>query len=312
MKNRNLSEWGVALSVIACSIVLFLALAFALTGTTISTPNRTVRANFPDITGITIGSKVKFAGASAGKVSDIRVLTLEERRQDGNQDNAVEITLALDDDVPELPSDTIPSISSDTLLSDKFVLLSGGSASAPVLQEETTVLQGIPPVTFDRLARNVDSAVDGLGKLMGGTEGKASDVFERLHGLLTDTQGLISEAKPAVADVRSLTSDARQLIADNKAQINESITSLNQTAKAFDQLAANGNKLIVNNEKKLTATFADLKVTSENLKVTSTYTKILIRSLTQRPSQLLWGNSRPPALPSEQEIIRATKPIPTN
>lgn len=311
MKNKNISEWGIAITVIACSVVLFLALAFALSGTMITKPARSVKAQFPDITGISIGSRVKYAGATAGKVSGIRMLSMEERLKGPNPGNTVEITLALDADVPSIPADTVPSVAADTLLSDKFVLLTGGSANAPILTD-TMVLQGLAPVTFDHLARDIDGAVDGLSKLMGGTQGETGDIFERLRALLTDTQGLIAEAKPAVDDVRNLTADARQLISENKTSITDSIASLDKTAKAFEQLAKNGNNLIVNNERKLTNTFSDLKITSENLKVTSTYTKILLRSLSQKPSQLLWGNSKPPALPSEQEIIRATKPIPAN
>ena len=309
MKNRNFNEWGVALAVIACSVVLFLALAFALSGTMISRPDRVVKANFPDITGISIGSKVKFAGANAGKVSGIRVLTLEERAKDPNPLNAVQITLALEDNL-SLPSDTTVSVSADTLLSDKFVLLSGGTASSPPLGPDV-VLQGIPPTPFDQLARDIDGVIGGLNGLLGGnTKGDTRDIFDRLRALLSDTQGLITEAKPAVDDIRQLTSDAKQLISENKTQISDSIVSLNKTATAFEQLAKNGNDLIVNNENKLNGTIADLKVTSENLKVTSTYTKMLVRSLSQKPSQLLWGNSKPPTLPSEQQILRSTKPIP--
>ncbi len=109
-------------------------------------------------------------------------------------------------------------------------------------------------------------------------------------------------------------SDAKQLIArEQNAASPTPIASLEpRRPRPFSNWPENGNKLIINNEKKLTGAFSDLKVTSENLKVTSTYTKILVRSLSQKPSQLLWGNSKPPALPSEQEIIRATKPIPAN
>ncbi len=311
MKIRNINEWGIALAVIVCSVVLFLALALALSGTMITRPSRSVKAQFTDITGISIGSRVKYSGANAGKVSAIRMLGLEERQKSAKPENTIEITLALDDDVPSLPADTVPSVSADTLLSDKFVLLSGGSATAAPLTDNI-VLQGIPPVTFDHLARDINGAIDGLSELMGGTQGETGDIFDRLRALLTETQGLITDAKPAVEDIRTLTSDAKQLIAENKTQITDSIASLDKTAKTFQQLAENGNKLIINNEKKLNGAFSDLKVTSENLKVTSTYTKILVRSLSQKPSQLLWGNSKPPALPSEQEILRATKPIPAN
>jgi hypothetical protein len=74
--------------------------------------------------------------------------------------------------------------------------------------------------------------------------------------------------------------------------------------------ASSGNKLVVNNERKLSSTISDFKVASENLKVTSTYAKILIRSLSQRPSQLIWGNPKPPLLPSERQILRSSTPLP--
>jgi ABC-type transporter Mla subunit MlaD len=41
------------------------------------------------------------------------------------------VLIAINPGVPPLPSDVVASIAADTLLSDKFVLLSGGSSQAP-------------------------------------------------------------------------------------------------------------------------------------------------------------------------------------
>ena len=79
MKNKNFNDWAVALAVIAWSILLFLALAFALSGTTLGKPSQPLRVNFHDVTGIGLGSQVKYAGAIAGKVSSIRMLSSQER-----------------------------------------------------------------------------------------------------------------------------------------------------------------------------------------------------------------------------------------
>ena len=83
MRNKNFNDWAVALVVIACSIMLFLALAFALSGKVLGAPSRPLSVNFHDVTGVTLGSQVKFAGAIAGKVSRIRMLTPEERTDRG-------------------------------------------------------------------------------------------------------------------------------------------------------------------------------------------------------------------------------------
>jgi len=307
MKNKNFSDWIVALAVIACSAVLFLALAFALSGTLMGKPSRTLLVNFHDVTGINLGARVKYSGAIAGKIADIRMLTAEESKASGDPLNAVQVSLALYENVPPLPADIKVSVSADTLLSDKFLLLSGGSANAPRLAANT-VLQGITPTPFDQLVRNADEAIEGLRGLLGGTQSGASDIFGRLGVLLNDTQSLITDAKPVVQDARSLTTDARQLIADTKEPIVRTIGRLDQAADQIQQLATKGNTLVAGNEKKINGVINNLSVTSENFKITSTYTKILARSLTEKPAQLIWGG-RPPPLPTEAEILRAVKPL---
>jgi ABC-type transporter Mla subunit MlaD len=338
MRNKNFNDWAVALIVIACSIMLFLALAFALSGKMLGQPERPLRVNFRDVTGIGLGSQVKYAGAVAGKVANIRMLTPEERAASGDPLNAVQVLLAINAGVPPLPSDISASIAADTLLSDKFVLLSGGSANVAPLAADS-VLQGISPTTFDKLTREMDGAIEGLRGMLSG-KGETGDFFERVRLLLTDAQSLLTAAKPVVQDAQSLlndakpvvqdaqsllndakpvvqeakalAADARQLIAENRAPLSQAILRLDKSAAALEKLATGGNNLVAGNEKKLNALMSDFKVTSENLKVTSTYAKILIRSLSQRPSQLLWGTSKPPALPSEQQILQSSRPLPSN
>lgn len=325
MRNKNFNDWAVALIVIACSVMLFLALAFALSGRMFGQPSRALRINFHDVTGISLGSQVKYAGAIAGKVSNIRMLTPKERADSGDPLNAVQVLLAINSGVPPLPSDASASIAADTLLSDKFVLISGGSPKVAPLANDA-VLQGISPTTFDKLTRDIDGTIEGLRGMLSGTKGETGDIFERIRLLLAETQGLLAaarpilqdaqllltEAKPVLQDAKVLAADARQLIADNKAPISQAILQLDKSASAIEKLATSGNKLVVNNEKKLNALISDFKVSSENLKVTSTYAKILVRSLSQRPSQLIWGTSRPPPLPSEQKILQSTRPLPAD
>ncbi len=311
MMKRNINDWVIALTVIACSIFLFLALAFALSGTSLGKPSRVLRVNFYDITGIALGSQVKYAGAIAGKVSNIRMLDAQERANSGDPFNAIEVTLALNDGVPSLPQDITASVAADTLLSDKFILLSGGSSNSQALAADT-VLQGITPTTFDKLTRDIDSAIAGLRRIMSGTHGEAGDIFDRIRLLLTEMQSLLTQAKPVLEDARSLSADARQLVADNKVPISRAISQLEGAASALEKLATSGDKLVLNNEKKINSTISDLKVSSENLKVTSTYAKIFLRNLSERPSQLIWGNRKPPILPSEQQILRSSKALPAN
>ena len=72
---RNLSDYFVALFVIACSVVLLAALTFALSGYRLKKPTRTLQINYEDVTGIKVNSEVRYAGAPAGRVIAMRHLT---------------------------------------------------------------------------------------------------------------------------------------------------------------------------------------------------------------------------------------------
>ncbi len=322
MKKKNFSEWAVALIVVICSVILFLALAFALTGTILGKPARTLRANFHDVIGINISANVKYAGALVGNVIGIRMLTIEERIASGDPRNAVQLLLTLNKDVPELPNDITVSVSADTILSDKLILIDGGTATAPLLPADA-IVQGVTPVSFDRLVRNVDGAVDGLNGLLSGSSATTGDLFDRLRDLLTKVEALVTQAQPVVQTAGTLlkdaepvmanagvfVKDARQLIEENKVPITQAVGTLNRVAGSLDQFAARSVKILNNHEKNINTTLGDFRVTMENLKVTSTYTRFLTRRLLIRPQQLLWGNVRPPTLPSEQEILNSSKPF---
>ena len=314
MKKKASDVW-VAGSVIASSVVLFIALGLGLSGRVLVHDGHTVRVWFHDITGIKVSSQVKFAGAPAGSVSGARMLTAAERLKD--PDHLVEITLSLFRDVPPLTKNARASIAADTLLSDKFVLLQDEGTGAPLLAEGD-VLNGITPTTFDKLARNVDGAIEGLRKAMGGdAPDKAGDLFTKLDRIVESTQRLLTELKPVVkdaalvvSDAKATMADARSLLSDNKERIGQAITRLNSAAASMESLAKKGEGLLQDNAKNLSSTIAGFRVTSENLKVTSTYSKVLLKDLSERPSRLIWGGGKPPALPSQQEILQSRQPVP--
>ncbi len=329
MKKKASDGW-IAIAVISCSIVLFIALAFGLTGRVFVSGGRDVRVRFPDVTGIKVSSQVKFAGAPAGAVSGMRMLTAQERAADPA--NLVEITLHLLPDVPPLTKNAHVSIAADTLLSDKFVLVKDASpVGTPALTGEE-ILVGIAPTTFDQLARNVDDAIEGLRKTLGGEAAdNAKDLFSRVHQLVDQTQGLLTELKPVVGDAGSVMADARSVLGDakgvlgdtkttvgdmrtllseNKDRIGRAITRLDSAAGSIESFAKKSESLVRDNEKNISSALAGLRVTSDNLKVTSTYSKFLLHNLAERPNRLIWGVWKPPTLPTEEEILKSRQPLP--
>lgn len=318
MKSKNFGDWAVALVVVACSVALFAALAMALSGRLITQPGRTLKVYFHDVTGIKVSSNVRYAGAPAGRVAGIRMLSPQERIATGDPRNVVELSLAVDRRVPALPADVEVSVAADTLLADKFILISGGDPAGPILDDKF-VLQGVTPVTFDRLTRNLDSVIDGISGILKSSPGDSSDLFDRLQAFIQNAQkaldearGLITSAKPVVQDASALLTDSRQLITTNRDGITRTVTNLERASVSLDKLTVRATTFINTTETKITPLLSDFRVTAENLKITSTYTRFLLRSLAARPQQLIWGTRRPNELPSPEEILKSAKPLPYN
>mgnify|MGYP003693971085 CR=1 FL=1 len=188
MRNKNFNDWAVALIVIACSIMLFLALAFALSGKVLGAPSRPLRVNFHDVTGVTLGSQVKFAGAIAGKVASIRMLTPEERTKSGDPLNAVQLLLAIN-----LGCRRFHQMSA---LASRLTPCSATSSSSfreglprQRLWRQTRCFKVFrqPPLTSSLAKWTVRSSLRGM---LSGTKGEAGDIFDQVRRLLSEAQGL--------------------------------------------------------------------------------------------------------------------------
>src|SRR5467141_2557865 len=202
---RNLSDYFVALFVIACSVVLLGALTFALSGRQLKKPTRTLQINYEDVTGIKVNSEVRYAGAPAGRVIAMRHLTAKEREARANKKDAVCVTVSLDEGIPPLPTDVTATLSSDTMLSPKFVALSAGTPSGETLANNAAIeghpAYGLEQITaaagplFDdasKLLNNLNVTVTGLKKDLGEFTPKISPL---LASLKIDVDQLQSAAK---------------------------------------------------------------------------------------------------------------------
>lgn len=327
MKIRNWSDWAIAIITVICSAVLFLALAAALSGVFIGRPSKTVEADFADVTGVGVHSEVRFAGAPAGVVARVRILTAEERLASPTPGATVRLTLALNDHVPPLLQGTRASIASDTILSEKFVLLRPGEPTADPLKPGA-ILSGTGPVTLDEFLRRADSLLAAAGGLMGNG---SSSLYDTLTSVLHETRELLAHARDVVAEVRALvadvqpvpseiravtgglrlaTEDARAMLREIRPGVRETISRLEAAARSLEQLGARGAHFVSANEKEAAQLLDDLRGTAQNAKIAATWLRIWVASLARHPSQLLWGTRRPPTLPTEQEILQSPEPIP--
>jgi ABC-type transporter Mla subunit MlaD len=287
---RNLSDYFVALFVIVCSIVLLAALTFALSGYRLKKVTRTLQINYEDVTGIKVNSEVRYAGAPAGRVLSMRHLTSKEREALPNKRDAVLVTVSVDEKIPPMPTDVTATLSSDTLLSPKFVALSAGTPGGDTLANNATI-EGHPSYGIEQLTAAAGPLLDNANKLL-------NDTNVLVAGLKKDLDQFTPKLGPLA--------DSLQMDADNLQNV---ITSLDNLSKGADKVLGTADRFISGTDKQLQEQLRQLRVTLLNLKVVTTYAKALLETLAQKPNRIIFSG-KPATLTPESEILKSSKPMP--
>ena len=287
---RSISDYIVAISVILCSLVLLAALTFALSGYRLKKPNRTLQINYEDVTGIKVHSEVRYAGAPAGRVIAMRHLTAQEREASQSKRDAVRVTVSLDEEIPPLPVDVIASLSSDTMLSPKFVALSAGTPGGETLANNAAI-EGHPAYGLEQITAAAGPLFENANKLI-----------DNLNGTVTGLKGNLDQFMPKLGPL----ADSLKLDLDNLQNV---ITNLDGVAKGADKVFGSADTFISSTNKQLQEQLKQLHVTLLNLKVVTTYAKALVESLAEKPNRVIFSG-KPAKLTPESEILKSSKALP--
>ena len=287
---RNLSDYIVALFVIVCSIVLLAALTFALSGYHLKKPTRTLQINYEDVTGVKVNSEVRYAGAPAGRVIAMRHLTAKEREASANKKDAVTVTISLDEGIPPLPADITATLSSDSMLSPKFVALSAGTPGGQTLANNAEI-EGHPSYGLEQITAAAGPLFDNANKLL-------DNLNVTVTGLKKDLDNFMPKLGP-LAD--SLKTDV-----DNLQNV---LKNMEGMAKDADKVLGTADIFVKSTDRQLQEQLKQLHVTLLNLKVVSTYAKELVETLAQKPNRIIFSG-KPATLTPESEILKSSKPLP--
>jgi ABC-type transporter Mla subunit MlaD len=287
---RNLSDYIVAISVILCSIVLLGALTFALSGYRLKKPTRTLQINYEDVTGIKVNSEVRYAGAPAGRVIAMRHLTAKEREASPNKKDAVRVTVSLGEGIPPLPTDVTATLSSDTMLSPKFVALSAGTPGGETLTNNAEI-EGHPAYGLEQITAAAGPLFENANRLL-----------DNLSATVTGLKGNLDSFMPKLGPL----ADSLKMDVDNLQNV---ITNLDGVAKGADKVFGSADAFISGTDKQLQEQLKQLHVVLLNLKVVTTHAKALVESLAEKPNRLIFSG-KPAKLTPESEILKSNRALP--
>jgi ABC-type transporter Mla subunit MlaD len=321
MKSKNASQYVLGLTVIVCSLILLIALTYALLGFGQRAGGRPLVLDFHDATGIKLHSDVKFAGKTAGSVTDMRYLTAPERLNAKDQKNAMRIIVQLSKEVPPLPSDISVQVDSETLLGEKFISITPGRPDAPPLPDGA-VVQGIESVGIDAVTRSAGTAVENLNQILEALKKDYPDLVPRLAELLDRGNAVLAQSSKVARNADSAIANANEIVTKLKGDYGTLVPKLHTLFNQAQMIATNADAavqkasvlvgrvdtVVKTNEDDVHKLLEELRVVSQNLKVLSTYAKGLSATLAEKPSRLIWGG-RTGNLPTEQEILQSKEPI---
>ena len=287
---RNLSDYIVALAVVACSLVLLAALTIALSGYRLKKPERTLQINYEDVTGIKIHSEVRYAGAPAGRVIAMRHLSAAERDASENKKDAVRVTISLDAGIPPVPSDVMATLSSDTMLAPKFVALSAGTTGGKTLANNA-VIEG-------HVAYGLEQIMAAAGPLFD----NANRLLDNLNVTVTDLKGNLGQFMPKISPlVDTLNTDLDEL--------HKVVADFGGVEKNANTVLGTADKFVGTTDKQLQEQMKQLHVILLNLKVVTTHAKAITEALGEKPNRLIFSGKANNLTP-EDEIIKSSKPLP--
>ena len=169
------------------------------------------------------------------------------------------MTVSLNEGIPPLPTDVTATLSSDTMLSPKFVALSAGTPGGQTLANNATI-EGHPAYGLDQITAAAGPLFDNANKLL-----------NNFNVTVTDLKKDLDDFMPKLGPL----ADSLKTDADNMQNV---ITNVDGVAKGADSVLGTADKFISATDKQLQEQLKQLHVTLLNLKVVTTYAKELVEN----------------------------------
>lgn len=274
---ENKSNLVIAITCLVAALFMLGALSFAIGKWSLGSGGYEVVIKFPNATGINANSEVKYAGAHAGRVKEVRLIARKDQTVDPGTKlfNCVEVVIQVDTDV-EIGDDVSATIKQDGFgIAAKYVLLMPGPNHDSPALADGAVIQGETPFDLSDLIQPAGEALDQAKAMVT----QLGPILDRLDTL---SQKLNTSLPPLMDHADKFLEDGDGVLAD-----------LNTTGSK-----ENINELL-----------NSLRVSTENLKVVTTNAKALTATLADKPWRVFWGGStiKPPP---ESEILQSNSVIP--
>ncbi len=237
------------------------------------------------VTGLSLGSTVRYSGVRVGEVIDVRL------RPD--LPDQVQTTIEVDQKTP-VRSDTVATLEIEGLTGGLYVLLIGQAPDAPPLEaapgqrhpviasESSTlqqVLEGAP-----ELVQKIDLLLVRANDLLNAeNRGSLSSTLANMNDFTTvladhsdDIGALLQDASATMANVRSATESFKELAVNLEGSTDRLVDRVDTTLVSIDAMAQQISTSVGDSATDARALIADLRGTAQNLSAASIEVQAMI------------------------------------
>lgn len=210
-------ELRVGIVAIVGFVILAAALVLVSGGRGLFTPKYTVKTHLENASGLRRGSLIWLAGVEVGSVDEVQV------SRSNDPERAVEVVMKIDRAFQRsIRRDSAATLGSIGLLGDKYIEISRGSQSEPVVSDGGEI-DGSSPPDIKRIIQGTNDLMANVGDLVErvtgiagkinvqeGTLGKLINdpaIFNNLVGTSEELQSLVSQLKAGEGTIGRLMSD---------------------------------------------------------------------------------------------------------
>ena len=205
MKTTSSQKIKIGAFTVVGLLVLFLAVFYIGNQKSLFSSTFKVYGTFKNVSGLTVGNNVRFAGINVGVVEAINIVT----------DSSVRVDLTLNNSVRKfIKTDSKMSIGSDGLMGDKLVVIAPGGITSQTEISEGKELGSVNPVDVDKIitklikvADNAESLTSDLSQIVAKVNSGKGSIGRLLNNdkIARDLEGTVKQAQSTMKGVHSTT-----------------------------------------------------------------------------------------------------------
>ncbi|MFD0766450.1 MlaD family protein [Mucilaginibacter lutimaris] len=186
-------------------VILFLAIFYIGNQKSLFSSTFKVYGMFKNVSGLTVGNNVRFAGINVGVVEAINIVT----------DSSVRVDLTLNNSVKKfIKTDSKMSIGSDGLMGDKLIVIAPGGIKSQTEVQEGNELGSVNPVDVDKIitkltkvADNAESLTSDLSEIVAKVNSGKGSIGRLLNDdkIARELEGTVKQAKTTMKGVHATT-----------------------------------------------------------------------------------------------------------